>query len=574
MKTRSFDGLVIALAAGVVYVATAPRWILGGDNAELVTIFARGGVAHPPGYPLYEMMLRAFAWLPLDAPFGSAFVTALIGAASLVFLHAAAIAWGASRPSAAIATAVFAGSRLAWALSSSAEVFTLNVLVACLLVLAAAPGAPARGWKRALGVSLAFGLGLSNHHSIVLLAPLAIYALVCALREDRSWRAVAAAAAGLVIGLSPYAYLFWEATHADPARAWVWGNIHDVASLFRHFRRAEYGTTRLALRDAPLEPAFQIRTFVVRSSVELLALPLLVAIAGALSMRRSKSSVVALAASALLAGPVFVAIFNIAPRGLSALVVQRFYLLPCALLAILGALAIDRLVPRLREHVRIGWAIAAVALLAQLAIAAPAVAEAHRPTVDDYVKNTLEIAPRRAIIIGSGDEKFGGWIYAQKVLGLRPDVDFVAPNMLYASWELERTSAAIGVSLSPPTSDRLTLVEELEATGRPIGFVGPVPQVIYAHHKDTYPFGTLQMLVHKTDPPLDVDALERKNLELLSRFVLEPASSTNRDSWSGATFAEYARSWVVLENAFRAQGKPARADDCHKRAVAFAPWLH
>jgi hypothetical protein len=135
-------------------------------------------------------------------------------------------------------------------------------------------------------------------------------------------------------------------------------------------------------------------------------------------------------------------------------------------------------------------------------------------------------------------------------------------------------SAALGVSLSPPTADHLVLVRELAATGRPIGFAGPVPQIIYAHHLDTYPYGTLQILVRKSDPPLDVDTLERENLVLLSRYVLEPASSTDRDTWAGATFAEYARSWVVLETAFRAQGKDARADDCHKRAVAFAPWLH
>ena len=575
MKTR-WDGWVIALVAGAVYVATAPRWIIGGDNAELVTIFARGGVAHPPGYPLYEMILRAFAWLPVAAPFASALVTAAIGAAAIVVLHAAALAWGASRPAAAIATAVFAGTRLAWMLSSSAEVFALNVLLACALVLVSGPEATTRGWHRALALGLFFGLGLSNHHTIIFLAPLAFWGLLVALREDAGpkWRPFAAGAAGLAVGLSPYAYLLWQGTHADPATAWVWGNVHDLPSLFRHFRRAEYGTTRLALADAPREPWPQIRTLLTSSITELLALPAIAFLGGVVSLRKPKAGVVMLSASAILAGPIFVTAFNIPPRGLSLAIVERFHLLPFTLVAVLAAIAIDVVIPRLPERPTIGFAIAAIAIVAQFVIAAPAVAESHRPTIDHYVRNTLESAPPNTIIVGSGDEKFAGFMYGRKVLGLRTDVEFITPEMLYADWARERVSATLGITLAVPTSDRVALVEQLAATGRPVGFVGTVPQAIYAHAIDTYPHGTLQMLVRKGDPTRDVDTLERQNLQLLQAFVLEPTSSESRDTWSGSTFAEYARSWVILENAFRSQGRTARADDCHKRAIAFAPWLH
>src|SRR5579871_1996169 len=47
--------LVVALAT---YLATSTAHLAGGDSAEFVTIFAKGGVAHPSGYPLYCLLLR------------------------------------------------------------------------------------------------------------------------------------------------------------------------------------------------------------------------------------------------------------------------------------------------------------------------------------------------------------------------------------------------------------------------------------------------------------------------------------------------------------------------------------
>ena len=50
--------------AAATYAATAAREILGPDNPELATLFRVGGVAHPSGYPLAVLYLRAMRWLP------------------------------------------------------------------------------------------------------------------------------------------------------------------------------------------------------------------------------------------------------------------------------------------------------------------------------------------------------------------------------------------------------------------------------------------------------------------------------------------------------------------------------
>ena len=151
-RIERFAGVGIALAALMVYAWSAPAWVLGGDNGELVTIMARGGVAHPPGYPLYVMILRSVAWIPANPAHASALVTAVIGAAAVVALHRACKVWGASAGAAAIATATFAASPLMWRLSTEAEVFALNALIALAFVIAAAPGSPVNGWRRAAPV--------------------------------------------------------------------------------------------------------------------------------------------------------------------------------------------------------------------------------------------------------------------------------------------------------------------------------------------------------------------------------------------------------------------------------------
>jgi len=48
-----------------LYVATLAPSIMGGDSGELTASALTGGVPHPPGYPLFALLARLFAALPL-----------------------------------------------------------------------------------------------------------------------------------------------------------------------------------------------------------------------------------------------------------------------------------------------------------------------------------------------------------------------------------------------------------------------------------------------------------------------------------------------------------------------------
>jgi hypothetical protein len=238
----------IITVAACVYAATAPGHVLGPDNPEFATLFRVGGVAHPSGYPLYVLYLRAMRWLPAATPaHGAALATALTATLALVLLYRACRALGASVAASSIVLAAHAFSARAWILATHAEVFSMNAALAAAIVWVAV-SRELVGVRRVALLGLLAGLGLSNHHSIVLLAPIGLYGAARGVREaGRSAAALAAGLGALVVGLLPYAYLLHVGR--APNGHFVWGDVRTLSELWFHFRRGEYGSTTFAVQS-------------------------------------------------------------------------------------------------------------------------------------------------------------------------------------------------------------------------------------------------------------------------------------------------------------------------------------
>ncbi|HMG56110.1 MAG TPA: DUF2723 domain-containing protein, partial [Kofleriaceae bacterium] len=248
-------GGALALAMLACYVAIAPSYVVDGDNAEFAALAAVGGGAHPPGYPSYVLWLRATSWLPAASPaHAAAIATALLAAIQVLVLHAACCAWGARAVAATVATAVFAAAPVALRYHSEAEAYAFNgLVVACVLWLSAAAG-PLRGWRRAAALGLVAGLGLSDHLTCALAAPIGLVGVARGVREA-GWRAAAVAVLGLGLGLAPYAYLF-----VAPDTVAGWARPRDLGELFAIFTRREYETAGgFSAIGAPVDIAGQLR---------------------------------------------------------------------------------------------------------------------------------------------------------------------------------------------------------------------------------------------------------------------------------------------------------------------------
>ena len=110
-------------------------------------------------------------------------------------------------------------------------------------------------------------------------------------------------------------------------------------------------------------------------------------------------------------------------------------------------------------------ALVALALVAGAVLALPDLAIEHAPTVENYLRDTLAIAPENAIVVGVGDHRVFGFAYVQRVLGERRDVDYVDARLLAYGWYRDKVATRLG--LPDVTNDEPALVARMLATERP-----------------------------------------------------------------------------------------------------------
>ena len=177
-------GAAVGTAAFFVYffsLAPGLTWAhQGADGGELVTAAIVNGVPHPPGYPLYMLLLQG--WLAItsfllpgaDLVWRGALLSALCAALSVGVTYLTArhllrrnrhgMLW------AALAALAWGISPLLWQQAVIAEVYALHTLLLALLGWATLVH-PDKLWYVVLPVAL----GVANHLTFVLLLPAAFY---------------------------------------------------------------------------------------------------------------------------------------------------------------------------------------------------------------------------------------------------------------------------------------------------------------------------------------------------------------------------------------------------------------
>jgi hypothetical protein len=554
-------GGLVAASAFAVYVWLAPAHVVDGDNAEFSGLAALGGIAHPSGYPAYVLWLRAWSWLPGTPAHAAALATAALAALAIFALHAACRAWGARPLAATVACALFAGSPLWLRVATEAEVFAPNCLIAALVLWLAAKQGPLHGGARAAALGVVAGVGLANHLTCALLAPIGIYGLVRAAREARP-RVLGLAALGLAVGLGPYAYAL-----VAPDTPLSWGHVRDLDGLVGLALRRDYGTGSLVAHGAGAPIGASLGALAGSLARAWLWLPLaaaLYALATRLARRRDdgepRLAWLALVASFVLAGPVLVARFNAAPTGIGLYIVHRFHVLPVLLLAIPVAVGLGDLAAKLRERAlsRLAQPIAAtLGLAAATAASLPALARVHSPALEAYARNTLVMLPPGAVVIVSPDAFYFGANYEQWACGVRPDVTVVGWPLLASAWYRERAAelGIVGDDIDAPA--RVQLAHHLVATGRPVFFEPDASDVVHAF--PSYPYGPLVRVLPRGTAPPRLDAVVAGELQIYAQFDLPEAQPGPDDEWATVVHERYAATWLVLARALAAAHEPEAA---------------
>jgi tetratricopeptide (TPR) repeat protein len=291
------DLLVAAFAftvSLVVYVSTLAPTITFGDSGELVTAAVTLGVAHPPGYPLWLLLAKVFSLLPIGSTaYRANLMSAICGAAAVGALTLVIsrtiprmcarmiptdstefrLAARGTRWAAPAAALFLAFSPTFWQQSIIAEVYALNNLLFCviLLLLALWGEAPEKNILLYLAAFL-FGAGQANHQTLVLMAPaILLYVILIRPRAITSVRLVARCLILFSLGLCFYLYLPLRASSNPPLN---WGNPATWESFWFHVLRKQYRSVQVVRPLTVLLP--QLKFFfvsVARESAAMILLP-------------------------------------------------------------------------------------------------------------------------------------------------------------------------------------------------------------------------------------------------------------------------------------------------------------
>ncbi len=275
---------IAGLAVFVLYVLTLAPTTSMWDTSEYITAAFVLGIPHPPGNPLFVLIGRVFAILPI-APTVAMRINVLAAVSSAVsagfwFLvtERVLVGWMPRRwqriTGGALAALIGATAFSVWNQSVVNEkVYTVSLLglaVICWLTVRWCDEPDTKSADRLLVlVAYLLGLGYANHMAGMLAAPaVGLAVLLRAPKTVLRWKLLVACAAALVFGMTPFATQPIRAAHfpaineGEPtgcAMKLEFGCTFSALTYDRfkyNFDRGQYGKPELGERQAPLSAQF------------------------------------------------------------------------------------------------------------------------------------------------------------------------------------------------------------------------------------------------------------------------------------------------------------------------------
>ncbi|HBC47805.1 MAG TPA: hypothetical protein DCZ43_12225 [candidate division Zixibacteria bacterium] len=237
---------LVVILSGTVYFVTLCPTVEMIDSGELAMAAKNLGVAHPTGYPLYTLLGRIFAILPIGSlifrvnllsllftAFASGFlyllISEIITERSSTFLEEGISA----------AAALFvAFSPVWWDQGTTNEVYSLNLLLISISIWSLIRFTKQESIRWLILSLYMLGLSMANHLSAVYLIPGFLYLIIITLRREKTNRSsIIYAAAGFVFPASLYAILPIRASFKPFLN---WGGVSDPYFFYKHITGWQY----------------------------------------------------------------------------------------------------------------------------------------------------------------------------------------------------------------------------------------------------------------------------------------------------------------------------------------------
>lgn len=237
LKIKVLTFSVLLLVISVIYLYTvAPGYTwshFGFDAGNLLAAIKYWGIPHPPGFPIYLFLGKLFSLL---IPFGDMayrlnLMSVFFGMLTTLFVFLITYHITKHLASSFLTALTLAFAKTFWGQSLIAEVYTLNTFfLTLILFLVLKWEKRLRQWqltdfKLFVFLALVFGLSLTNHLTIILIAPALALFVFWTLKKTKklnlycSPKKILTLISAFLFGLTPYLYIFLRA-RAKPLFNW------------------------------------------------------------------------------------------------------------------------------------------------------------------------------------------------------------------------------------------------------------------------------------------------------------------------------------------------------------------
>lgn len=556
--TSRLANLLFSATLAILYGATIPTHLPDADGPEFVVIGITGGIAHPPGYPLYCLLLRLVNSLfnnPESSFAAFGYLSAVLsGLAALVILDLMT-RLGVSTISRFTAVGISFTSFSIWHVANNIEPFALNLLLCSLVLWCTAAITEPTGkfpitndWSTAF-LGLLFGFGVCNHHTQALLVPMSFFALIGQVHfSQKVFRTMLTFALGFILGLTPILYFF--ATNLDAPMVWGLADWTEnpFSRLATHLLRREYGTFQLTAEPQSKWGFTFMLHMLTQSYLYILILPCIYMGWSNLKNLTSKKSAHAFFLKCLWINIVPIFIFFLMVKSeqnnFTDTILSRFIALPVLSICPLVALGIE--IVREKFGALISWPIV-VALLGLHLLINLEKCDRRLQKLPEFTLSTMLQIAKNGYFIGSSDLAWAGVPFLQVVRGEGLNVRAILDGQIQAPQDRDKYFKKWGL----PYRNWKGVNDFFEFAIQNGGLIFEAPPVGNPIITRVYPFGPVYV-AGKTGVP-DPATLFQLNEKLYEDLL--KSDLLNKDllstGWERYALLYFANPWAILADSLK-----------------------
>jgi len=425
-----------ALALLFYFFAGTLDSVPGGDSAMFIGAAFSNGVAQPPGYPLITLIYKFLFFIPGNNTLYINFSSGLFNTAASLILYKLFVKILGCRFTALVMACFFCVLPLVFRYGVVAEVFALNNLICCAIIYLTYSYTEKPEVKSIYFGAFLIGLGVSNHHSIFLIALPCIMYIFFLNKELFRPTTLLKLCIFLLLGLSPYLYLLIAPSFAGEI---TWGSTSTVEGFLHHFFRKDFGTFRLTASGKG--GFFQnITDFFKNLPFESFAIFIIFPLYWVLHRFKTEKIKkvdfeILILVTFLFYILFFFSLSNIdLSNPLFREVFSRFWQTPLLLLLIITAFGLKALTQKYLHLRKVIFCFLFLILITRGIYSFKDSSRRGNSIINDYGKIMLTSLPNKAVLFATGDLQVNLLRYLQVVKKLRPDVTVLPIPLMDLPW--------------------------------------------------------------------------------------------------------------------------------------------